>query len=218
MARDLLCSPANNEASHLMAGKHLHRQREFAVRFPVAPGLTLLSAPFVTEAQTTHVTCSAASLSGTYFLSLNGRPVSGAVFTKDYQATGTIVFDGAGTVTAALISNIGPAFGVSQKFAGTYTIPPSRIGALNFNSGDTASYTLIPHRSGTNIIMVGQDATYRKMALEWDRQSLYSAYALFLFSPRFTHEHPDKVTAWIDREAAHPSGPEDAKSLSSELT
>jgi aminoacrylate hydrolase len=49
----------------------------------------------------------------------------------------------------------------------------------------------------------------RKMAAEWDRHSLYSAYALFLFSPRFTREHPDKVTAWIERAAGLPTGPDD---------
>lgn len=49
----------------------------------------------------------------------------------------------------------------------------------------------------------------RKMAAEWDRHSLYAAYALFLFSPRFTREHSDEVTAWIERAATHPVGPDD---------
>lgn len=52
-------------------------------------------------------------------------------------------------------------------------------------------------------------AVRRKMAAEWDRQSQYAAYALFLFSPRFTREHPDQVTAWIQRAAMHPAAPED---------
>ena len=52
-------------------------------------------------------------------------------------------------------------------------------------------------------------AVRRKMAAEWDGHSLYSAYALFLFSPRFTREHPDKVTAWIERAAGLPRGPDD---------
>jgi aminoacrylate hydrolase len=49
----------------------------------------------------------------------------------------------------------------------------------------------------------------RKMAAEWDRHTLFSGYALFLFSPRYTHQHPDRVTAWIERAAMHPAEPQD---------
>jgi aminoacrylate hydrolase len=52
-------------------------------------------------------------------------------------------------------------------------------------------------------------AVRRKIATEWDRPSQYAAYSLFLLSPRFTHEHPEKVTAWIERAAAHPERPGD---------
>lgn len=38
----------------------------------------------------------------------------------------------------------------------------------------------------------------RKIAAEWDRHDVISAYSLFLFSPRFTFEHPERVTEWID--------------------
>jgi aminoacrylate hydrolase len=48
-----------------------------------------------------------------------------------------------------------------------------------------------------------------KMAAEWDRHALFSGYALFLFSPKYTREHPDRVTAWIERATAQPTGPED---------
>jgi aminoacrylate hydrolase len=49
----------------------------------------------------------------------------------------------------------------------------------------------------------------RKMAAEWDRHDLFSAYALFLFSPRYTREHPERVTEWIERAASHPTEPQD---------
>jgi pimeloyl-ACP methyl ester carboxylesterase len=52
-------------------------------------------------------------------------------------------------------------------------------------------------------------AVRRRMAAEWDRPSLFSAYALFLFSPRYTREHPERVEAWIDRAAGHPMQAED---------
>lgn len=44
----------------------------------------------------------------------------------------------------------------------------------------------------------------RKMAEEWERSELLAAYSLFLFSPRFTREHPGFVQGWINRAAAHP--------------
>jgi aminoacrylate hydrolase len=49
----------------------------------------------------------------------------------------------------------------------------------------------------------------RTMAAEWDRHAMFSGYALFLFSPRYTREHPEQVTAWIERATAQPMGPED---------
>jgi len=49
----------------------------------------------------------------------------------------------------------------------------------------------------------------RKMAAEWDRHTLMSAYALFLLGPRFTHDHPDRVSQWIERAAANPTAPAD---------
>jgi aminoacrylate hydrolase len=49
----------------------------------------------------------------------------------------------------------------------------------------------------------------RKIAAEWSRSDMFSAYALFLFSPRYTREHPDRVASWIDRAASNPEQPDD---------
>jgi aminoacrylate hydrolase len=49
----------------------------------------------------------------------------------------------------------------------------------------------------------------RKMAAQWDRLALYSGYALFLFSPTYAREQPDRVMAWIERAAGQPEGPID---------
>ena len=49
----------------------------------------------------------------------------------------------------------------------------------------------------------------RKMAEQWSRPDFFAAYSLFLFSPRYTSEHPEKVQAWIDRGSAHPEQPGD---------
>ena len=45
----------------------------------------------------------------------------------------------------------------------------------------------------------------RKMAAEWDRRDMFAGYALFLFSPRFTREHPERVAEWIDRATNSPT-------------
>jgi hypothetical protein len=120
----------------------------------------MLAAPFVACAQTSG-TCTSATLKGTYSISLTGRAVSSAlVFGKDYQAVGTITFDGVSAVSASLVSNTNSASGVAQTLAGTYTIPSNCIGTLNFTTGDTASYTLIPYNNGNNFEITGEDATY----------------------------------------------------------
>jgi aminoacrylate hydrolase len=50
----------------------------------------------------------------------------------------------------------------------------------------------------------------RKMAAEWDRDAMLSGYSLFLFSSKYTREHPDRVQAWIERAKAQiAAGPAD---------
>jgi aminoacrylate hydrolase len=39
----------------------------------------------------------------------------------------------------------------------------------------------------------------RKLVAEADMHTVYTCYALFLFSPTYTRQNPDAVTAWIDR-------------------
>jgi aminoacrylate hydrolase len=49
----------------------------------------------------------------------------------------------------------------------------------------------------------------RKMAAEWDRRTTFAGYSLFLFSPRYTREHPERVTEWIEQATANPTEPQD---------
>lgn len=50
----------------------------------------------------------------------------------------------------------------------------------------------------------------RRIAAEWeDRADVYDSIALFVFSPRFTHDHPEYVSDWIRRATSHPYRPED---------
>jgi uncharacterized protein (TIGR03437 family) len=127
----------------------------------IAFGLCLVAAPFLAHAQTSG-TCTAATLNETYSLTLTGRTVTSTVAIAGvYEGVGTISFDGVSGVTATLTTNTNVTTGVSQTLSGTYTIPANCVGTLNFTTGDTASYTLIPYNKGNNFFIIGQDATYQ---------------------------------------------------------
>ena len=124
-------------------------------------GLSLMAGALAVRAQTTPVTCSAATLSGTHSLVLTGRMVTSAgVFAKSYYGVGTATFDGAGKVTFNLATDTNQAQNATQALSGTYALPSNCAGTLNITSGDTASFTLIPYNSGKNFTLTGVDATY----------------------------------------------------------
>lgn len=126
----------------------------------IAIASCLLAAPVLVQAQTSG-TCTTATLNGTYSLTLTGRAVSSTlVIGQDYQAVGTITFDGSSTATATLVSNTNAAAGVAQTLKGVYQIPPNCIGTLFFTTGDVVTYTLIPYNSGNDYEITGVDATY----------------------------------------------------------
>jgi uncharacterized protein (TIGR03437 family) len=127
----------------------------------LAFGAFLLAAPFAAHAQTTPVTCTNASLTGTHSLTLTGRNVSSSpsVLSNVYLAVGTATFDGAGNVTFNLNSNTNQSAS-PQTWSGTYNLPTNCLGTLNITTGDTASFTLIPYASDASFSLTGQDATY----------------------------------------------------------
>lgn len=126
----------------------------------IALASCLLAVPFLAHAQTSG-TCGSGTLNGTYSLTLTGRGVNSTLaIGSDYQAVGTITFDGVSAVTAHVVANTNASSSVAQTLSGTYTIPSNCVGTLNFTTGDTASYTLIPFNSGNNYEITGEDATY----------------------------------------------------------
>ena len=52
-------------------------------------------------------------------------------------------------------------------------------------------------------------AVHRQIAATWERPAMFSAYALFLFSPRYTREHPERVAEWIETAGNSPAQPQD---------
>ena len=134
------------------------------MKFPASSltlGSCLLAGAFLAQAQTTPVTCTAASLSGTHSLVLTGRNVSStAVLSNVFLATGTANFDGVSAVTLSLTINTNQTPGTVQTWSGTYSLPGNCLGTLTIATGDTASFTLIPYNKGNNFTITGQDATY----------------------------------------------------------
>ena len=127
----------------------------------IVAAFSMLVCALAAHAQATPVTCSAATLNGTWSVDLTGRVVSSAgAFSKAYYGVGTATFDGVNTVTITLTTNTNQAEGVAQTLAGTYTLPANCVGTVTITTGDTASFTLIPFNSGRNFTLTGQDATY----------------------------------------------------------
>jgi len=130
------------------------------VRIPVLISF-LLGAGFAAQAQTI-VTCSAASLTGTYSFTLTGRALSSpATITAVSDSVGTITFDGIGAVTATLAVTTGLGTVTTQTWSGTYAIPSSCTGSITFTSGNNGTFVLIPYNNGKSFTLTGQDSTYQ---------------------------------------------------------
>src|SRR5690348_2035364 len=105
----------------------------------IVAGFSMLVCALAAHAQTTPVTCSAATLNGIWSVDLTGRVVSSAgAFSKAYYGIGTATFDGVSAVTFTLTTNTNQAEGVAQTLAGTYTLPANCVGTVAITSGDTA--------------------------------------------------------------------------------
>ncbi|GAS89519.1 alpha/beta fold hydrolase [Mycolicibacterium brisbanense] len=74
-----------------------------------------------------------------------------------------------------------------------------------------ATLTLVASFARFDAYLRRQFAARRKMAAEWGREALLSAYSVFLFSPTFARDNPEKVSAWIKGAAALPMQPRDTE-------
>jgi len=127
----------------------------------LASSLFLLAGSLFGQSQIGGGTCSSASLSGAYSLTLNGRDVSSSLtFSKIFEGIGTATFDGLGKVTFSLTTNTNQSFSAVQGFTGTYNLQANCVGALNLTTGDAASFALESYNTGKNFLITGQDGTY----------------------------------------------------------
>jgi aminoacrylate hydrolase len=102
---------------------------------------------------------------------------------------------------AALIAHldVGPAHVVGSSTGGAI----AQLMALD-HAPQVRSVTMASSFARPDDYMRRQFALRRKLAAEADMRTVYDCAALFLFSPRYASQHPERVAAWIDRVAALP--------------
>jgi uncharacterized protein (TIGR03437 family) len=121
----------------------------------------LLAAPAVAQNKIGGGNCSAASLNGTYSLSLSGRGISAAgSFAGTVQAVGTATFDGKSAVNFTGIANTNQGASTAFSYTGTYAIASNCYGPINFVSGNPATYSLVVWGGGSDFDATGSDVNY----------------------------------------------------------
>jgi aminoacrylate hydrolase len=102
---------------------------------------------------------------------------------------------------AALIAYLGtgPAHLVGSSTGGAI----AQLMALD-HAAEVRSVTMASSFARTDDYMRRQFALRRQLMAEADMRTAYGCGALFLFSPHYAAENPQRVAAWIDRVAALP--------------
>lgn len=123
--------------------------------------LPLCTLPLLAQPQIGGGSCTSATLSGAYSLTLTGRDVgASATLSAITQGVGTATFDGLNKVTLAFTDNTVKSAGVAATLAGTYSMQANCVGTVTITSGDTASFTLSSYNQGRSYLITGQDALY----------------------------------------------------------
>ncbi|MGD0302659.1 MAG: hypothetical protein ABSE86_36785 [Bryobacteraceae bacterium] len=99
-------------------------------------------------------TCSTASLSGNYAITLTGRQASSTAFTSVYQANGVATYDGQGNVTFALTANSNVSAVQAVKQTGKVSISSNCSGTLTFPN---ETFNLAVYNQGKGFLFSGTD-------------------------------------------------------------
>jgi hypothetical protein len=129
----------------------------------------LLAATLVAQTQIGGGTCSSATLSGTYAMSLTGRQATASGnITNFFQSNGSVNFDGLSNVTISLtgftLASAGTSFAASAgtplSWSGTYSMQSNCIGQVTITSGGSATFNVVSYDNGVDFLLTGNDATY----------------------------------------------------------
>ena len=96
--------------------------------------------------------------------------------------------------------NMGPCHIVGSSTGGAI----AQMMALN-HPQTVRSLTLASSFARFDDFMTREFSVRRRMMAESDPETVHSLYALFLFSPRYTHEHPEAVEAWVVKASSAPA-------------
>ena len=100
----------------------------------------LLAAPLLAQTTIGGGTCTSASLTGIYAVSITARQVTASgTFTGVFQANGAANFDGLSQVTISLVANTGQAIATPLTWSGTYSVQANCAGVININTGGSAT-------------------------------------------------------------------------------
>lgn len=133
-----------------------------ALALCVIPYLTcLLATPLVAQTTIGGGTCSSATLSGTYAVSMTGRQVTSAgKFTNVMQANGSVTFDGQSKVAFAMTQSTLQTTGTPLNWTGTYSVQANCASQMTISSGGSATFNLAIYSGGADILFTGSDSTY----------------------------------------------------------
>ena len=113
-------------------------------------------------------TCSSATLSGNYAVSITGRQLGASmpgVFGAYLEGNGTANFDGQSKVTLSLTVNTNQTAGTALNWSGTYTVQANCLGQISVATGGSAKLNVAidsvnPANMTANFALSGSDATY----------------------------------------------------------
>lgn len=121
----------------------------------------LLAVPLLAQPQIGGGSCTSATLSGNYSVTLSGRDVSStATISNVSLGVGTATFDGLSKVTFTLTSNTVKSLGLTATWSGAYSLQANCQGSITISSGDNASFTLESYNQGKSYLITGQDGVY----------------------------------------------------------
>src|SRR5271165_2085433 len=121
-----------------------------------------LASPLFSQTTIGGGSCSSATLTGPYAVTMSGRAVSGTagVLTNVFEAIGSGTFDGLSKVTFALTADTNQAVGTALNWTGTYSVQANCVATVTITSGGNAKFNLVVYNNGADFLMTGNDSTY----------------------------------------------------------
>ncbi|MGA2272563.1 MAG: hypothetical protein ABSH00_03345 [Bryobacteraceae bacterium] len=121
----------------------------------------LLAAPLLAQTTIGGGTCSSASLSGVYAVSITARQVTASgTFTGVFQSNGWADFDGLSAVTISLVADTGQAVATPVTWSGTYSVQANCAAVINIATGGSATLNLAVYDQGKDFALSGSDTNY----------------------------------------------------------